>query len=201
MNKDQFMKQLAKKLKRLPKEEQDEAMNYYTEYFLDAGVDDTTDVTTLVGKPEAVAAKIMDECLDKQLVKVNKEGGVKNNSKALKYMILGLIVSPVAVPLCTALIIIIFTIFITALAVIISLLVASIGVTLVGVAILPFVFWSTSVPQLLLVLGSAFICIASGVLMFTGFYKLGELLIRGLISLFSAIGKKIIYSRLKGAEQ
>ncbi len=201
MNKDQFMKQLAKKLKRLPKEEQDEAMNYYTEYFLDAGVDDTTDVTTLVGKPEAVAAKIMDECLDKQLVKVNKEGGVKNNSKALKYMILGLIVSPVAVPLCTALIITIFTIFITALAVIISLLVASIGVTLVGVAILPFVFWSTSVPQLLLVLGSSFICIASGVLMFTGFYKLGELLIRGLISLFSAIGKKIIYSYLKGAEQ
>ena len=44
MNKITFMSELSRKLRRLPKEDYDDAMKYYEEYFLDAGINDEQDV-------------------------------------------------------------------------------------------------------------------------------------------------------------
>ena len=43
MNKNQFLTELQRRLRGVPQEELDQAMEYYTEYFLDANVDDVTD--------------------------------------------------------------------------------------------------------------------------------------------------------------
>ncbi len=60
MNKNEFMEILSEKLKELSSEDRDDAVNYYWEYFEEAGFGDESDVTKNVGMPEEAAAKIIE---------------------------------------------------------------------------------------------------------------------------------------------
>ena len=49
MNKTEFLKALTKQLKYLPKEDREDAISYYSEYFEDSGIDDNEDVALRFG--------------------------------------------------------------------------------------------------------------------------------------------------------
>lgn len=59
MNKNEFMESLKAKLSGLNPEDREDAINYYWEYFEEAGFGEESDVTKSVGNPEDVAAKII----------------------------------------------------------------------------------------------------------------------------------------------
>ena len=59
MNKNEFMESLKAKLSGLNPEDREDAINYYWEYFEEAGFGEESDVTKSVGNPEDVAAKIV----------------------------------------------------------------------------------------------------------------------------------------------
>ena len=59
MNKNEFMESLKAKLAGLNPEDREDAINYYWEYFEEAGFGEESDVTKSVGNPEEVAAKII----------------------------------------------------------------------------------------------------------------------------------------------
>ena len=59
MNKNEFMERLKAKLAGLNPEDREDAINYYWEYFEEAGFGEESDVTKSVGNPEDVAAKII----------------------------------------------------------------------------------------------------------------------------------------------
>ena len=59
MNKNEFMESLKAKLAGLNPEDREDAINYYWEYFEEAGFGEESDVTKSVGNPEDVAAKII----------------------------------------------------------------------------------------------------------------------------------------------
>lgn len=59
MNKNEFMESLKAKLSELNPEDREDAINYYWEYFEEAGFGEESDVTKSVGNPEDVAAKII----------------------------------------------------------------------------------------------------------------------------------------------
>lgn len=59
MNKNEFMESLKAKLDGLNPEDREDAINYYWEYFEEAGFGEESDVTKSVGNPEDVAAKII----------------------------------------------------------------------------------------------------------------------------------------------
>ena len=99
MNKNTFISELSRKLRGIPKADYDDAMNYYVEYFLDAEIDETADVTPIVGSVDDVAANILEEYSIKQFEKVEKEGGVKNSTKGIWYVILGIFAAPIAFPI------------------------------------------------------------------------------------------------------
>lgn len=65
MNKNEFMESLKEKLSKLNTEDREDAINYYWEYFEEAGFGEESDVTKNVGNPEDVAVKIIEaaECL------------------------------------------------------------------------------------------------------------------------------------------
>ena len=48
MNKTEFMNVLSDKLHGLPKDDYEDAINYYTEFFMDGDIDDETDVIPIV---------------------------------------------------------------------------------------------------------------------------------------------------------
>ena len=84
MNKVEFIEELKKRLEGLPSEEIENAINYYYEYFEDAGIDDETDVTISLGTAKEVAEEIISEYSlrnSEEVVKVNlsKDNGNKYN--------------------------------------------------------------------------------------------------------------------------
>lgn len=78
MNKNEFMESLKEKLSKLSVEDREDAINYYWEYFEEAGFGEESDVTKNVGNPEDVAAKIIEtaECL--------RESGLQEKSSCNK---------------------------------------------------------------------------------------------------------------------
>ena len=189
MNKNAFLSELSRKLRRLPKEDFEDAMNYYNEYFLDAGVDDTTDVTPLVGTVDEVAKTILDDCTEKQFEKVKTEGGVKNSTKAVWLVILGIFAAPVALPLAIAAAAVVFALLITIFAVVFSLVIASAAIAFAGLVAIPAIFWATTPAQGMVVAGFSLMGIAIGILFCIAFYKLGELIVKGIIKLIRNISK------------
>ena len=59
MTKKQFMIELAGLLSKIPEEERNDAINYYEDYFADAGIADEMLVPSSVGTPKQVADKII----------------------------------------------------------------------------------------------------------------------------------------------
>ncbi len=67
MNRLEFMKQLARLLDGLPREEKIEILKYYNGYFDDAGVENEADIIAQLGSPEKVAAEVkagMEDAFD-----------------------------------------------------------------------------------------------------------------------------------------
>lgn len=70
MNRIEFMEQLDKLLSELPESERSEAMQYYNDYFDDAGPEHEQEILQELGTPERVAQIIKDGLFDKNSEKV-----------------------------------------------------------------------------------------------------------------------------------
>lgn len=70
MNRIEFMDQLDKLLSELPESERSEAMQYYNDYFDDAGSEHEQEILQELGTPERVAQIIKDGLFDKNSEKV-----------------------------------------------------------------------------------------------------------------------------------
>ena len=185
MNKSTFLSNLSKKLRGLPKQEYNDAMNYYIEYFLDSEIGDDEDVTPLVGDVDEVASRIMDECAEKQIEITKKQGGVKNSSKAVWFVLLGIFAAPLAFPIVFALALTFFILITVAFAIIFSLLVSSAAIVIGGIIAIPAIFWAETSAQAMVFLGFALIGVSIGLLFCALFFKLGQLLVTGIVRLFS----------------
>ena len=73
MNKDQYLRKLEYLLSDLPEEERREAMEYYVEYFEEAGPEREAEVMRELGTPETVAETIHKELADKGIVPYRAE--------------------------------------------------------------------------------------------------------------------------------
>ena len=60
LTKEEYLAQLKKYLKRLPKEDYNNAMDYFTEYFEDAGSEGETSLMQELGTPKEAAYDILD---------------------------------------------------------------------------------------------------------------------------------------------
>ncbi|MCD2491683.1 DUF1700 domain-containing protein [Lacrimispora sp. NSJ-141] len=60
MNRAEYMKELAYLLQDVPDEEKEEALQYYKDYFDDAGVENEAQVISELGRPEKIAAIIRE---------------------------------------------------------------------------------------------------------------------------------------------
>lgn len=121
MNKTEFIKQLEKCLRRLPKEDREDAIRYYEEYFEEMGADDSTDVTSTLGTPNEIAREIIATCTEKHMDAQKEKGGIRNNTTVIWMIILGICASPVAVPLAFAAIICLAALLIVVFSLVLSI--------------------------------------------------------------------------------
>ena len=99
MTKKEYMRQLAGKLRRLPKEDYDKALAYFDEYFEEAGPENEQQAITDLGSPEEAAKELI-----MQLAGQNSKEPPKTMKKGISAVwvgILGVCAAPIALPLRT----------------------------------------------------------------------------------------------------
>ena len=71
MTSQEYLNQLQKYLKKLPQSDYEDAMEYFTEYFADAGPENEQAVIEELGTPKIAAAELMMNLLDKKMVLIS----------------------------------------------------------------------------------------------------------------------------------
>lgn len=101
MTKTEYMKILAHNLRRLPKEDYDRAIEYFEEYFAEAGPENEQQAVSDLGSPEEAAKELIMD-LAAQNIK-EKPKTVKRGLSTLWVAVLALCAAPVTVPfaICT----------------------------------------------------------------------------------------------------
>lgn len=98
MTKHEFLNELEKRLRHMPREDREDALRYYSEYIDDMNLPPDADVSARLGNPKDVAKEIINNCTKKHM-----DGkGLKEKGKSLWLIILSLFVSPLALPLALA---------------------------------------------------------------------------------------------------
>ena len=108
MTKSEYLAKLDKYLKKLPKEDYLEAMDYFREYFDEAGPENEEEVIAELGAPKDAAHDIISRLLDEKIVEDEKSP--KNRAVIIWIAILAILASPVALPLILVLLMVIITI-------------------------------------------------------------------------------------------
>ena len=98
MNRSEFFKRLEQGLTKVSKEERDAALDYYNEYFDDAGVENEQMVMEELGSPVQIAARIKADSAVKRLEGETKPS-MKKGISAVWLVILAIFAAPIALPL------------------------------------------------------------------------------------------------------
>lgn len=136
MNKNEFLRQLEALLYDLPEEERREAMEYYVEYFEEAGPEAESEVIKKLGSPKEVAHNIREELAGKELVSAGEGGSKESDKKKTEGWKIALIVvlcifaAPIAIPLVIGVIAIIVALIATVFSALIGFTAAVLGITL-----------------------------------------------------------------------
>lgn len=131
MTKSDYMKILSHKLRRLPKEDFDKAIEYFEEYFEEAGPGNEQHAIQDLGEPEAAANELIMNLAEKNLQEPPKT--VKKGFSAIWIGVLGVCAAPIAVPLAFALLAVIIACVIVVLACIFCILLAAVSIAAVAI--------------------------------------------------------------------
>lgn len=187
MNKEDFIRKLGQCLKHIPKEDREDAIRYYTEYFEEMDSDGHQGIGPVIGSPEDIAKEIIANCTEKHIDRQKENGGIKNSATAVWMIILAIFASPVAVPLALGAVTLLIGLLLIVLAFILSLLCMGAALAASSVLLLFAVFFSTGIGQKFVCLGFSFIFLGLGTLILIASIRLGEACIHGIAELFNKL--------------
>ncbi|MBP8855998.1 MAG: DUF1700 domain-containing protein [Oscillospiraceae bacterium] len=183
MNKAEFLAALSGELASVTTEEREAALDYYSEYFADAGVENEPSVLEELGSPAQVAANIRSNCGSvpapiRPAGDYHKDGAGKahataqaavppnNTNRTILLVLLAVVTFPIWVGFLGGA----FGVLVGILATLFALFVAGIALAVGGIAVVVasiFVF-TVSVPSALLTAGIGMILLAVGLLLTAG---------------------------------
>ncbi len=182
MTKTVFLAKLRKYLKKLPADEVEDIMRYYSEYFDDAGLENEQRTINELGSPRRIASMI----LASSAINEGKKPSTKSGFSSVMWVILAIFASPVALPLAVAGAAVVIALVVALAAVIVSLGIAAVAIAAGGVAaaVLAIVRGALNSPaDVFIVIGAALIAVGLGmacVMLVTWLTKKGFRAIAGL---------------------
>lgn len=188
MTTNEYLAQLERRLRALPKNERSDAVDYYRGYFEDAGEDGTAAIERL-GSPAEVAAVIVAQYATGDTPKTEK---LERRGLSIVWaVILAIFAAPIGLPIAAALVVVALSLLIVVLSVLFVLGASALGLTVGGVG--GFVFGVIAlfydIPLALLTAGAALTMLGIGIL----FAKLTAVMAtRGFRSIARFIGKAIM---------
>lgn len=189
MSRDEYISHLKYRLRRLPKEEYDKAISYFTEYFEEAGPDNEAQAIEDLGTPELAADQIIRDFAVENAREPARD--VRHGFSAVWIGILAVFAAPIGLPFALmlgvmglTLVILIFTLILCVFIVTISVAVSAIPCIIIGVWML-----FTSFADGVATLGAGCIGLGIGILLIMGSIGLGKGLLRMVTRLFGRIAK------------
>ena len=131
MTRTEYIAKLTKYLRKLPQKDYEEALEYFMEYFEEAGPENEAQVIAELGTPKEAAHEVISRLLDEKIIE--DKSSLRNKTAILWIAILAVLASPVALPILLfflamimTLLMIIFAVIVTALALTFALLISGI---------------------------------------------------------------------------
>ena len=131
MTKTEYIAKLTKYLRKLPQQDYEEAIEYFMEYFEEAGPENEARVIAELGTPKEAAHEVISRLLEEKIVE--DKSSLRNKITILWIAILAVLASPVALPILlfflamiVTLLMIIFAVIVTALALTFALLISGV---------------------------------------------------------------------------
>lgn len=190
MNRTEYMDALQVHLRRLPKEDLHKALEYFDEYFSDAGPENEARAIEDLGSPETAAEQIITNLAISNSTKPVK--GVKKGAHAVWVGVLSVFAAPIALPLGVMLaavalmIVVVMFLLVACLFLSGALLVINGPVSIAaGITVITTHFW-VFVSSVGLGLMSA----GLGILVLVGMTLLSRQIINGLVRFFGRIARK-----------
>lgn len=192
MNKQEYLNQLKKYLKRLPKDDYEQAMEYFTEYFEDAGLENEQRVIAELGDPRNAATEILENILDKKS-KFPEQGKTSDfRGNVILIAFLAVFAAPIGVPLFLAVlmlmfagVLITFSLFLCSLAFGIAGVLVGGKLLIRGILAIPY-----SVSGFCVISGMGILGIGVGILLCLMSWQMSKWLLQGLIRLVKMILRK-----------
>ncbi|MBP2624166.1 DUF1700 domain-containing protein [Streptococcus oricebi] len=167
MTRTEYLAQLNKYLKRLPEKDYQEAMDYFNEYFEEAGPEGEAAVMADLGSPKEAAHELLTNLLNRRIEEEGQEA--KKNSDTLKIVLLTIFAAPIAAPLALVAIVLLFVFFLLLCLLLATLAVGSLAFLVTGIGTI----WSSlttalgiSLSTFLMVLGVGIFFLGLAGLMF-----------------------------------
>lgn len=192
MNRTEFLDELNRRLKLVPKEDREDALAYYDEYISDCGPDEYADVEPLVGTPKEVAEKIIADCKVKHATEQREKKTVRGTASTLWLIILGIASLPVSLPLVITAVVLALVLVLVVVVILIAFAVTGLATAIGGILTIAAIFLSVSVStigQILIMLGLGLVGISLGLLIIIGTARLTNAVCR-IIPSIAMSGRK-----------
>jgi len=196
MNRADFIAELAARLERLPASERDDAINYYEEYFNEAGPQREKNVIDELGSPAKTAAQILAEYSSGYVLAPAEKKAKAKKINNLNAIILGILTAPITLPLAIGALALLFSVIVSAGAVAFSFLAVSFACVASGVITIaigcfyPGVGFATG----MVAAGNGMMIAGMGILIFIPSIKfaksLGYFITKAAAKIFNKIAKR-----------
>jgi uncharacterized membrane protein len=189
VNKTEYMSALEKRLRILPKENYNEAMAYFEEYFEDAGPEREQQAIEDLGSPDTAAEQIITNMAIQKASVPQK--GLRKNMNALWIGILAVCAVPIALPFAVLFLGVIVLLILCVLLVLAAFIMAALAFVVCGpIAVAASFTVLFSAPATALsCFGAGLFCTGLGLLAVYGVLKLCRLILISLVKLFGNILK------------
>lgn len=195
MTKDDYLKALRANIKNVPVDEVNNIIQYYSEYFDEAGPENTAKVIDELGPPKQLATRV---CADYIIRDVEQGNGTKNIKKKASntwLIVLAVVGSPIWFPLALAVAVVLIALMAAAIIVLVAFGIVAAAAILSGVIMAGtgIIAAFSSLPTAAVLAGSGLMAIGVGILSILaiiGLVKLLELMFVGIAKLCIRKGKK-----------
>lgn len=190
MTRTDYLAELNKYLRRLPEADYQEAMDYFTEYFDEAGPENEEAVIAELGTPKEAASDVISTVLGKHVTEPNKTP--KTNATIIGMIVLSIFAAPIALPILIGLIFILLGIvFVVLSIIIIAYLCGLAGIFLAAMTLFEsFQLLTSSLPALAMGIGVSFVFLGGSILAWILTTKFAQLAGKGIVIFWQFILRK-----------
>lgn len=190
MTRTEYLAKLEHYLKRLPQADYQEAMDYFTEYFDEAGPENEAQVIAELGSPKEAASDLINRLLDEKIVDDTKTP--RKTTRTVWIAILAILGTPLSLPLVFILFALLITILAVGFAVVITVLMLGAAFLTSGLYMLydSWSYLSISTSTTTLGLGIGLLSIGLSILAIMAAVSIAKLSGQGIIALAKHTAKK-----------